>query len=527
VRQLRTAYRRVFDFSISIVLALITLGLALPHDVYRRFSANSDGDLIYVYNALLMNDGLPLYYHSAAYVYILFLAGWFQVGHALGLLDVSTLTGLINSKAVLPQFAQLVFAARWTSIVMAAFTSTGFYLAVRWLTGNRVAAAAVALLFAVSPGLGVHAWQVDKDLMAMIFSFAAFFFIVRAARTRGDAAFLFVAAAAFMMMLGMMSKVQVIFLALAFPVTAFFFGEKSAPRPPSDVLGNWRRLAVTLGALAFAVPAQVMIWTNVYRIKDPVEPLAHYQVLTALYLAIAVIAYARFFRGNGWRDALPGLAAVAVGVAAGMYVFFLYPDGGNVLVLANPIQRMMLYVGTSSGEIVAEMDKWSRVSALIAKGLVSAWQTLERDFSPSGDSLYRPVYWAVAVGLMGAAFLREWGIVVRAGALLAIALGMEAFSGVRGWDGRYNVYTEPWVFLAGAYLLAAADRRWRLFVRPLGTLVGVRRVAAAAIAVFAVVMTVQGGAAALQPRPWELPERACYIASGYMPLIFNYFCPVP
>ena len=523
---MRTAYRRFFDIGISVAFALITVGLALPHDVYRRFSANSDGDIIFVYNALLINDGLPLYYQVTAYTYMLALAGWFQVSHALGLVDVSTLTGLIDSKAVLQQFAQLVFAARWMSIAMAALTSAGFYLAVRWLTGNRVAAALVTLLFAVSPGLGMQAWHVDKDLVAMIFSFAAFLCIVKAARTPGDGAFIALAAAVCLMMLSMMSKLQVIFLVLVFPVAAFFFSEKAAPRPSLNPLGEGRRLAASMGAFAMAIPGQVMIWAYVYRIREPGEPLFHYQVLITVYLTFAVAAYARLFRGNGWRDILPGLAAIAIGSAVGMYVFFIYPEFKIVQNLVNPIEEMMRFVGTASG-IISNVNEASRMPFLFAKGIASVWQTLARDYMPSGDTLLWPIYWALTAGILGAAFLREWGVVARAGVLLAIALGMEAFSGVRGWNERYFIYVQPWVFLSAAYLIAAADRRWRLFVWPKGATFGARQVAVAALAVFSIFLAINAGTAALVERPWESPDRACGIAKGYMPRLVSYFCPAP
>src|SRR6266404_4610832 len=79
-------------------LAAIVLGLAASFFllgytlVYWR---NADMDFMVVYNALVLNDGKPQqFFDHTAYITILSLKLWFQLLHALGLLDAFSLSSI-------------------------------------------------------------------------------------------------------------------------------------------------------------------------------------------------------------------------------------------------------------------------------------------------------------------------------------------------------------------------------------------------------------------------------------------------
>src|ERR1700693_1269470 len=69
--------------------SFVLFGYAL---IYWR---NADMDLMVIYNALVLNDGKPqLFFDHTAYLTILSLKLWFQLLHALGLLDAYSLSAV-------------------------------------------------------------------------------------------------------------------------------------------------------------------------------------------------------------------------------------------------------------------------------------------------------------------------------------------------------------------------------------------------------------------------------------------------
>src|SRR6202158_4563766 len=70
----------------GIAASFFLFGYAL---IYWR---NADMDFMVIYNALVLNDGKPqLFFDHTAYLTILSVKFWFQLLHALGLLDAYSL----------------------------------------------------------------------------------------------------------------------------------------------------------------------------------------------------------------------------------------------------------------------------------------------------------------------------------------------------------------------------------------------------------------------------------------------------
>src|SRR6202030_2097197 len=70
----------------GLAASFLLFGYAL---IYWR---NADMDFMVIYNALVLNDGKPqLFFDHTAYLTILTVKFWFQLLHALGLLDAYSL----------------------------------------------------------------------------------------------------------------------------------------------------------------------------------------------------------------------------------------------------------------------------------------------------------------------------------------------------------------------------------------------------------------------------------------------------
>src|SRR6266852_7147918 len=79
-------------------LAAIVAGLAASFLLFGYaviYWRNADMDFMVIYNALVLNDGKPqLFFDHTAYITNLSLKLWFQLLHALGLLDAYSLSSI-------------------------------------------------------------------------------------------------------------------------------------------------------------------------------------------------------------------------------------------------------------------------------------------------------------------------------------------------------------------------------------------------------------------------------------------------
>src|SRR6202158_1181657 len=136
-------------------LAAISAGLTTSFFLFGYaliYWRNADMDFMVIYNAFVLNDGKPqLFFDHTAYITILSLKLWFQLLHALGLLDAYSLS------SIPPASNTAAFDAAMTSAVRA-----GRVLA--WLI-----AAGCVLIFAALVRRIVRDWRIG--LMAT-FAFA-------------------------------------------------------------------------------------------------------------------------------------------------------------------------------------------------------------------------------------------------------------------------------------------------------------------------------------------------------------------
>src|ERR1700676_5451272 len=97
-------------------LAAITAGLAASFFLFGYaviYWRNADMDFMVIYSALALNDGKPqVFFDHPAYITILSVKLWYQLLHALGLLDAWSLAAIPSAANAPPFDAAMTSAVR-------------------------------------------------------------------------------------------------------------------------------------------------------------------------------------------------------------------------------------------------------------------------------------------------------------------------------------------------------------------------------------------------------------------------------
>src|SRR6478672_3361766 len=167
----RDALDRLTFFGWRTGLAAIVGGLATSFFLFGYaliYWRNADMDFMVIYNALVLNDGKPqLFFDHTAYITILSLKLWFQLLHALGLLDGYSLSTIPPASNVAAFDAAMTSAVR-AGRVLAWLIATGSVLIFATLVRRIVRDWRIALLatfaFAFSGGVAVHSRTLRSEL---------------------------------------------------------------------------------------------------------------------------------------------------------------------------------------------------------------------------------------------------------------------------------------------------------------------------------------------------------------------------
>jgi hypothetical protein len=189
----------------------------------------ADMDFWMVYNAFLLNDGLPQeYFDHTGYLSILLLSGWFRFLHAIGILDVHALSELP------PVNDTIAFARAWTyatqagrlvSLGLAIIFVLAFAYLMRIFIRNWRVVALATFLLAFSGGLTMEERIIRTELLsAGCLSTALLILLIAAQRPRLVWRPLLIGLAGFLSVLAIINKVQAIFLICAFPIVVLPFG---------------------------------------------------------------------------------------------------------------------------------------------------------------------------------------------------------------------------------------------------------------------------------------------------------------
>ncbi|HMH99402.1 MAG TPA: hypothetical protein VK577_22970, partial [Bradyrhizobium sp.] len=154
-------------------LTAIVAGLATSFFLFGYaliYWRNADMDFMVIYNALALNDGKPqLFFDHTAYITILSLKLWFQLLHALGLLDAYSLSSIppaSNTAAFDAAMTSAVRAGRLLAWLIATGCVLIFAALVRFIVRDWRIALMATFAFAFSGGIAVHSRVLRSELVA-------------------------------------------------------------------------------------------------------------------------------------------------------------------------------------------------------------------------------------------------------------------------------------------------------------------------------------------------------------------------
>jgi hypothetical protein len=463
-------------------LAAITAGLAASFLLFGYaviYWRNADMDFMVIYSALALNDGKPqLFFDHTAYLTILSVKLWYQLLHALGLLDAWSLPAIpsaSNPAAFDAAMTSAVRAGRLLAFLIATGCVLIFAGLVRLMVRDWRVAMLATLAFAFSGGIAVHSRILRSELVAACPVIFALMILIVVGRRDSVVRPLWIAVAAALCVLGLENKVQAILLIGALPLLAMPFGSAESA---SDAF--WRNtrsgwLATGVAAVAAGLAAWAAWPLIVTGFDRALLDAAHFQPLflgrfgiyqAALLVLIGgcMIAYAVIWRISA-AETLASMFAIAAGALMTLLLLDLEYNTSNVIAVVNPLEKMLTFTDATTTE-AANGSNLAAILWLLLDGVASV---LAR-YSFVLHSSPRPtvfLVWLIVPGIVWAWRRGERLAAIQALALLLAAIGIDALGVRRGLKSEYFIFTDPLIILAGAFLLdSLSDLRFHRWTYP-------------------------------------------------------------
>src|SRR5258707_4821155 len=349
-------------------LMAIVAGLAASFFLFGYaliYWRNADMDLMVIYNALVLNDGKPqLFFDHTAYLTILSLKLWFQLLHALGLLDGYSLSAIPPASNAAAFDAAMTGAVR-AGRVLAWLIATGCVLIFASLVRRIVRDWRIALIatfaFAFSGGIAVHSRILRSELVAACPVFFALLILIAIGRRAGAARPLAMALASLLCVLGMENKVQAILLIAALPLVILPFGTAG-----SASVAFWRNPASAWPATAIAaLAAAVAAWAALPLIgvgfdralldAAQFHPLflgkfGVYQAALLVLIGACMVAYAATWRVTA-AETIASMFAVAAGAMIALLALKLEFNAKDVIAVFNSLEKMLRFTDGSTADL--------------------------------------------------------------------------------------------------------------------------------------------------------------------------------
>lgn len=449
-------------------LAAIVAGLAFSFFLFGYaliYWRNADMDFMVIYNALALNDGKPqLFFDHTAYITILSTKLWFQLLHALGLLDAWSLSALPPASDA-PAFDVAMTSAVRAGRLLALLIATGCVLVFAGLVRRVVRDWRVAMLatlaFAFSGGVAVHSRILRSELVAACPVIFALLILIAVGRRASVARPLWMALTAGLCVLGLENKVQVILLIGTLPLLILPFGSATGAsvafwdNTRSAWLATGTAAVAALTAASAAWPLIVSGFDRALLEAAQFHPLllGRYGIYQAVLLALiggCMIAYAAIWRISA-AETLASMFAMAAGALTMLLALDLQYNAGNVIAVFNPLEKMLTFADATTSDAASGSNLFG-ILRLLLDGVVSV---LAR-YSFVLHSSPRPTVfltWLIVPGLVYAWRRGERLAAIQALALLLAAIGIDALGVRRGLKSEYFIFTDPLIILAGAILL--------------------------------------------------------------------------
>jgi hypothetical protein len=509
-------------------LAAIVAGLVLSFFLFGYaviYWRNADMDFMVIHSALALNDRKPQYFFDhTAYLTILSTKLWFQFLHGLGLLDAWSLSSIppaSNAAAFDAAMTQAVRAGRVLVLLIAAGCVLIFAALMRAVVRDWRVAMLATLAFAFSGGIAVHSRILRSELLAACPVIFALLILIIAGRRATRARPLALALAAALCMVGLENKVQAILLIGALPLLVLPFGSTE-----STSTAFWRTPSAWLATAAAAVAAGLALWTAWPLIATGFDralldaaqfrPLLMgrygiYQAMLAFLIGGCMIAYAAIWKVAA-SETLASMCAMVAAAAIALLLLDLQYDTRNVIVVVNPLEKMLTY-SDASGIDAATASGLSGIFVLLLQGIgsVLARYTFVLHSSPRPTVF---LVWLIIPGIVMAWRRNERLVALQSLLLLLAAIGIDALGVRRGLKSEYFIFTDPLIILAGAILLdRMSDLRFHKWAYVAG------------MTLFALHIAVGQAEPVKYAFKRTGPESICEWNRHYMPLLPLPWCP--
>jgi hypothetical protein len=525
------AFDRVTLFDWRTGLMAIVAGLAASFFLFGYaliYWRNADMDLMVIYNALVLNDGKPQqFFDHTAYLTILSLKLWFQLLHALGLLDGYSLSAIPPASSAAAFDAAMTGAVR-AGRVLAWLIATGcvliFAALVRFIVRDWRIALMATFAFAFSAGIAVHSRILRSELVAACPVILALMVLIVAGRSGSIARPLWMAVAAGLCVLGLENKVQAILLIGTLPLLLLPFGSPKSASVAfwSNTRPSWLATGIAaVAAMASASAAWPLISTGFDRaLLDAAHfhPLllgrfGLYQAALLVLIAGCMIAYAAIWRVSA-AETLASMFAVAAGASIALLALDVQYNASNVIAVINPLEKMLTFADANTTD-VANGSSLSGILLLLLDGAASVLARYSFVLYPSA----RPTVfltWLIVPGIIVAWQRGERLAAIQALALLLAAIGIDALGVRRGLKSEYFIFTDPLIIIAGAILLdCLSDLRFRKWAYPLAVTLFILHIAVGQAEPIKSALKRSG------------PESTCEWSRYYLPLLPLPWCAPP
>ena len=474
-------------------LVAIVAGLAASFFLFGYaviYWRNADMDFMVIHSALALNDGKPQHFFDhPAYLTILSTKLWFQLLHAVGLLDAWSLSAIppaSDAAAFDAAMTEAVRAGRLLVLLIAVGCVLIFAALMRAVVRDWRVAMLATLAFAFSGGIAVHSRILRSELVSACPVIFALLILIIAGRRATLGRPLALALAAALCMIGLQNKVQTILLIGALPLLALPFGSSE-----SASIAFWRNTrAAWLASLGAAIAAAAVVWiawpliaTGFDRAlldAEQFRPLllgryGVYQSALALLIGGCMIAYAAIWRVSA-AETLASMLAMTAATFLALLLLELQYDPRNVIAVINPIEKMLVFAD-ASGANAANASGLSGMFVLLLQGIgsVLARYTFFLHSSPRPTVF---LVWLIIPGLVLAWRRGERLVALQSLLLLLAAIGIDALGVRRGLKAEYFIYTDPLIIISGALLLdCLSDLRFHRWAYVAGTTLFVLHIA--------------------------------------------------
>lgn len=318
---------------------------ALYHDIGRDYLWAPDRDISSLYNALLLNGGLPNEIPGYNGFGLFFLLGhWFGLLKFLGIVDVATIAGLPAPPASEAVLQYLMVWARILTIILTCVLIVSLLFITEAITGSRYFAFLAALAFSFTQSINSLVLLLKPELTSAVFAYLAILFVILAVKVESapERALTCIALSAFCALFSMYSKTASLPLVLLLPLFPLVFGYRWAHRPDGVHIS-------TVTTWAFVLLAAIFGYLAIPPFLESMISRAYvYNGLIVFYIFLCVVIYAKQ-RGLSYKSVITGCAAVTLGLAAAQYLLMIDAHEINTVTIANHLDYLT-HKGTSPVE---------------------------------------------------------------------------------------------------------------------------------------------------------------------------------